>query len=156
MQRTPAAHGDVPANRVGRTMGSRLTLEERYHGACYRQPTAQRTLEQGILTGQMPPLKLQEIQAIRIRLQMADRVRDLAIDSKLRACDLVKLRGHDVCSGSGVASRARVIQQKAGRPVQFEITKPTRNAILAWIDKANLTGFVIGAAVTAVRAPACC
>ena len=99
----------------------------------------------GKLTGQKPPLKPQEIWVIRIRLQMADRVRDLAmfnlaIDSKLRAGDLVKLRVQDVCSGSGVASRAQVIQQKTGRPVQFEITEPTRNAIQAWIDKANLIG----------------
>jgi hypothetical protein len=81
----------------------------------------------GKLVGQKAPLKLKEIWAIRVRLQLADRRRELAlfnlaIDSKLRACDLVKLRVRDVCHGGGMASRAIVLQQKTQRPVQFEIT----------------------------------
>jgi integrase len=59
------------------------------------------------------------------------------MDSKLRACDLVKLRVRDVCHGGGMASRAIVLQQK--RPVQFEITEPTRDAVSAWIRHAGLT-----------------
>jgi len=71
----------------------------------------------GKLVGQKAPLKLKEIWAIRIRLQLASRHRDLAlfnlaIDSKLRACDLVKLRVRDVCHGGAMASRAIVLQQK--------------------------------------------
>ena len=71
----------------------------------------------GRLVGQKALLKLKEIWAIRVRLQLANRRRELAlfnlaIDSKLRACDLVKLRVRDVCHGGGVASRAIVLQQK--------------------------------------------
>ncbi len=98
----------------------------------------------GKLTGQKAPLKLKEIWSIRIRLQLSERVRDLAIfnlaiDSKLRACDLTKLRVCDVCHGHQVASRATVMQQKTQRPVQFEITEQTRDSVEAWIKAATLT-----------------
>jgi integrase len=97
----------------------------------------------GRLTGQKPPLKLQEIWAIRVRLQLSCRVRDLAmfnlaIDSKLRACDLTKLRVCDVCHGEHVASRATIMQQKTQRPVQFEITEQTRESVAAWIRREGL------------------
>ena len=92
----------------------------------------------GKLVGQKTPFKLKEIWAIRVRLQIASRCRDLAlfnlaIDSKLRACDLMQLRVRDVCHGQIMAMRALVLQQKTQRPVQFEITEPTREAVLAWI-----------------------
>ncbi|WP_321890283.1 tyrosine-type recombinase/integrase [Paraburkholderia bannensis] len=92
----------------------------------------------GKLTGQKPPLKLREIWAIRIRLQLSGSTRDLAmfnlaIDSKLRACDLTSLRVADICHGSRVAARATVMQQKTQRPVQFEITEQTRASVEAWI-----------------------
>ena len=97
----------------------------------------------GKLIGQKSPLKLQEIYAIRTRLQLSKQARelamfDLAIDSKLRACDLVNLRVRDVSHGSLIASRAMVMQQKTKRPVQFEITEQTRNALTGWIDEAHL------------------
>jgi len=63
---------------------------------------------------------------------------DLGIDSKLRACDLVSLRVRDVCHGDRVAPRAIVLQQKTQRPVQFEITPPTREVLEAWIKHAGL------------------
>src|SRR5438876_11767467 len=71
----------------------------------------------GKLLGQKPPLKLKEIWAIRIRLQLDHRTRELAlfnlaIDSKLRGCDLVALRVHDVVQGSHIASRAIVMQKR--------------------------------------------
>src|SRR5450631_1339361 len=96
------------------------------HTACARREP----WNKGKLVGQKAPLKLKEIWAIRVRLQLANRRRELAlfnlaIDSKLRACDLVKLRVRDVCHGSGMAPRAIVPQQKTQRPVQFEITEPT-------------------------------
>jgi hypothetical protein len=63
----------------------------------------------------------------------------LAVDSKLRACDLVQLRVRDVCHGQNMASRALILQQKTQRPVQFEkITEPTRDAVSAWIKKSAL------------------
>jgi len=88
----------------------------------------------GKITGQKPPLKRNEIWAIRVRLQIRRRARDLAlfnlaIDSKLRACDLVRIRVRDVTHGSQVATRAIVMQRKTKRPVQFEITEQTRTAI---------------------------
>ena len=97
----------------------------------------------GKLVGQKLPLKLQEIWAIRIRLQTHDQHRELAlfnlaIDSKLRACDLLKLRVSDVSSGGRIGSRAMVMQQKTGRAVQFEITPRTREAISKWIQHAAL------------------
>lgn len=98
----------------------------------------------GKLIGQKSPLKLKDIWAIRIHLQLDKRVRDLAlfnlaIDSKLRGCDLVDLRVRDISHGSQIMSRAIVMQQKTKRPVQFEITEQTRDAVAAWIAKANLS-----------------
>jgi integrase len=98
----------------------------------------------GRLIGQKLPLKLKEIWAIRIRLQLAHRIRNLAlfnlaIDSKLRGCDLVKLQVGDIALGNRILPRATVMQQKTHRPVQFEITEQTRTSIAAWIDKAHLS-----------------
>lgn len=92
----------------------------------------------GKLTGQKPPFKLKEIWSIRIRLQLSNRIRDLAlfnlaIDSKLRACDLVKLRVQDVSHGGCILKRAMVMQQKTHQPVQFEITEQTRESVTNWI-----------------------
>lgn len=97
----------------------------------------------GRLIGQKPPLKLKDIWAIRIHLQSAHQIRDLAlfnlaIDSKLRGCDLVNLRVRDVTHGAQVLPRAMVVQRKTQRPVQFELTEPTRAAVAAWIGKAAL------------------
>lgn len=74
---------------------------------------------------------------------MEGRVRELAlfnlgIDSKLRGCDLVALKVRDICHGDQVASRAIVMQHKTQRPVQFEITPATRDAVQAWIKLAEL------------------
>ena len=97
----------------------------------------------GKLLGQKPPLKLKEIWAIRIRLQLDHRTRELAlfnlaIDSKLRGCDLVGLRVHDVVQGSHVAPRAIVMQKKTQRPVQLEVTEQAREAVAAWLAAAHL------------------
>jgi integrase len=97
----------------------------------------------GKIVGQKSRLKLSEIWSIRIRLQIFQRNRELAlfnlaIDSKLRACDLVKIRIQDLCHGNYVANRAAVLQQKTKRPVQFEITTATRESIARWIAIAAL------------------
>jgi integrase len=97
------------------------------------------------LVGQKPPLKPKDIWAIRIYLQNAHAVRDLAmfnlaIDSKLRGCDLVGLRVRDVTHGPQILPRAMAIQKKTQRPVQFELTEPTRAAVAAWLEKAQLRG----------------
>jgi integrase len=97
----------------------------------------------GKLIGQKAPLKLKEIWAIRVRLELSNRIRDLAlfnlaIDSKLRACDLVKLKVRDISHGDRISSRAIVMQQKTERPVQFEITEQTRKSISEWLQLAML------------------
>ena len=111
---------------------------------CTSNPHAHAPWNKGKLVGQKAPFKPQEVWAIRVRLQMEHRARELAlfdlgIDSKLRACDLVKLRVRDICHGDRVASRAIVLQQKTQRPVQFEITSSTREAVEEWIRKAGLS-----------------
>lgn len=98
----------------------------------------------GILVGQKIPLKLKEIWSIRIRLQLRNHTRELAIfnlaiDSKLRGRDLVELRVRDIANGSQVVSRTTVMQHKTLRPVQFEITEHTRKSICAWITQAQLS-----------------
>lgn len=84
----------------------------------------------------MAPLRLKDVLAIRIRLQLGHEVRDLApfklsIDSKLRVCYLVKLRVPNIAHGRQMASPAMVMQQKTGGPVQFEITQLTRERTTA-------------------------
>ncbi|MHA1166112.1 MAG: tyrosine-type recombinase/integrase [Alphaproteobacteria bacterium] len=88
----------------------------------------------GKLTGQKPPLLPKHVWAIRTQLQLTGRVRDLAlfnlaIDSKLRGCDLVALRIEDVAPHGYALDRATVRQKKTGRPVKFELTDHTRSAV---------------------------
>jgi integrase len=97
----------------------------------------------GKLFGQKPPLKPREIWAIRVRLQLGHSFRDLAlfnlaIDSKLRGCDLVGLKVQDIAPCGHVSSRAIVMQRKTQRPVQFELTDQTREAATEWIAAARL------------------
>lgn len=92
----------------------------------------------GRLVGAKTALRLKEVWAIRILLQLSRRIRDLALfnlglDSKLRGCDLVSLKVSDVTLGGRVASRATVVQRKTQRPVQFELTEHTRDALQVWI-----------------------
>jgi integrase len=111
---------------MGATAANALKVESR------------RPWNKGRLAGQKAPLKLKHVWAIRIRLQLAKQHRNLAlfnlaIDSKLRACDLVRLRLRDVWSGGRVNFRATIRQKKTGRPVCFEITEQTREAIARWV-----------------------
>ena len=93
----------------------------------------------GRLVGQKRPLRPKEVWAIRVRLQMKPGKRDLAlfnlaIDSKLRGCDLVGLRVDDIAAGGRVRDRATIIQHKTGRPVQFEIMEQTRASVQKWLN----------------------
>ncbi len=95
--------------------------------------------KEGKLVGQKAPLKPREVWAIRVRLQLAERKRDLALfnlalDSKLRGCDLVSLRVSDVRTGDEIRNRATVNQMKTGKPVQFEIMEQAPEAIQAWCE----------------------
>ena len=98
----------------------------------------------GKLIGQKAPLTMQEIWSIRMRLQNIGNSRDLAlfnlaIDSKLRGCDLLDLRVSDVTNGSEILSRAMIRQSKTKRPVRFEISERTRKSLEDWIDSAKLS-----------------
>ncbi len=100
---------------------------------------------QGKLVGQKAPLKPQEVWAIRVRLQLADNKRDLAlfnlaIDSKLRGCDLVRLMVSDIYVAGRVKERTSVLQSKTKQPVQFEITEGTRKSLTSWIDHPAMIG----------------
>jgi integrase len=99
----------------------------------------------GRIIGPKPPLKPKHIWAIRTRLQHEGRVRDLAmfnlaIDSKLRGCDLVRLRLADIHLGDSIQLRTTIVQQKTGRPVPFELTEPTREALASWLRLRGLRG----------------
>lgn len=103
-------------------------------------PTAdeRRPWNAGQIVGPKRPLKPRDIWAIRFYLDEHKRVRDralldLAIDSKLRGCDIVTLRIGDLVSGDTVRDRAVVMQQKTGRPVQFEIMPEARKSLGAWL-----------------------
>src|SRR6202521_818726 len=105
----------------------------------------QRPWNKGLLIGQKKPLEPKHVWSIRVRLEIARSWRDLvifnlAIDSKLRACDLVKLRLDDICSGARVRHRATIVQKKTGRPVQFEITEQSRISVEAWLPLLRTTG----------------
>ena len=90
--------------------------------------------------GTKRPLKPQQVWAIRFWLDHQGRLRDramfdLAIDSKLRGCDVVKMKIGDVVLGGRVRARATVVQQKTGKPVQFELLDPARASMLAWLER---------------------
>ena len=107
-------------------------------------PRRLRTRNTGRRRGPKPPLKLREIWAIRIRLELQGNARglalfNLAIDSKLRGCDLVRLMVRDVAPNGRVLRRTAIIQQKTGQPVSFELTEPTRDTVQSWIDQEALT-----------------
>ncbi|WP_245364268.1 tyrosine-type recombinase/integrase [Sinorhizobium americanum] len=91
----------------------------------------------GRKVGVKKPLKQRQTWAIRFFLDTEGRMRDralfdLAIDSKLRGCDLVKMKIGSLVTGTEIRTRAMVVQQKTGRPVQFEITADVRASLLAW------------------------
>ena len=94
-------------------------------------------------TGAKLALKPIHVWGIRVRLQVGHRTRDLALfdlalDSKLRGCDLVRLRISDLVSATGVKRRVMILQQKTGRPVQFEVTEQARRSIAVWVESKGL------------------
>jgi integrase len=96
----------------------------------------------GKLTGAKPPLRPKHVWSIRTKLQIEGRVRDLAmfnlaIDSKLRGCDVVAIRVEDVAAGGYTADRATVRQKKTGQPVRFELSEQTRQAIDDYLKAAK-------------------
>ena len=99
----------------------------------------------GRIVGQKSPLLPKHVWAIRVRLEIGENYRDLAlfnlaIDSKLRGCDLVKLMVADVFAAGQVKERTSVIQSKTQKPVRFEITEGTRKSLLRWMDEPLMVG----------------
>ncbi|MCJ8271658.1 MAG: tyrosine-type recombinase/integrase [Psychrosphaera sp.] len=97
----------------------------------------------GKLVGQKQALKLEEIWRIRIHLELNNQLMELALfnlalDSKLRSCDLLALKVRDIMLGGHVQSRVTIRQQKTQTPVQFELTYKTRDSINCWTESAHL------------------
>ena len=109
----------------------------------FELPAPRRTpWNKGKLIGAKPPLRQKHVWAIRTKLQIDQRTRDLAIfnlaiDSKLRGCDVVALKVEDVAPNGYSVDRATVRQKKTGRPVRFELTEQTRQAVDAYIKTAG-------------------
>ena len=102
-----------------------------------------RAWNKGRIIGQKRPLLPKQVWAIRARLELAGNLRDLAlfnvaIDSKLRGCDLVRLRVKDLVSSERVRERVTVIQSKTGQPVQFELTENTRESVMTWVNSPEM------------------
>ena len=102
----------------------------------------------GKLTGEKPPLRPKHVWSIRTKLQIEGRARDLAmfnlaIDSKLLGCDVVAIRVEDVAAGGDTADRATVRQKKTGRPVRFELSDQTRQAIDDYLKAAKRVGLTM-------------
>ena len=96
----------------------------------------------GKVTGAKPPLRPKHVWSIRTKLQIEGRARDLAmfnlaIDSKLRGCDVVAIKVEDVAASGYTADRATVRQRKTGRPVRFELSEQTRQAVDDYLKAAN-------------------
>ena len=107
---------------------------ERDHIPVTPRSTRRPPWNKGKLIGAKPPLRPSHVWSIRTNLQMADRKRDLALfnlalDSKLRGCDVVVLRVDDIAPSGYATDRATIRQKKTGRPVRFELTDQTRSAV---------------------------
>lgn len=106
---------------------------------------SKRAWNHGRIIGQKRPLLPKHVWAIRVRLELANTVRDLAlfntaIDSKLRGCDLVKLKVADVYASGAVKERTSILQSKTQTPVRFEITEGTRKSLVDWICHPLMSG----------------
>jgi integrase len=118
------------------------------HDHQHSAPSAERRIpwNKGKLIGAKPPLRPKHVWSIRTRLQLEGRTRDLAmfnlaIDSKLRGCDVVALKVEDIAPSGYAVERATVRQKKTGRPVRFELTEQTRQAVDDYIKVAAKKNF---------------
>src|SRR5262245_50272571 len=127
-----------PARRVVPPACSRFSVTEEYtmpdNGPCLSNVPSRTPWNKGKLIGAKPPLRPKHVWSIRTRLMVEGRTRDLAmfnlaIDSKLRGCDVVALKVDDVAPAGYTVERTTVRQRKTGRPVKFEVTEQTRQAI---------------------------
>jgi integrase len=119
------------------------TEETSMHNESLQKPedTRQTPWNKGKLIGSKPPLRTKDVWSIRTKLQVEKRTRDLAmfnlaIDSKLRGCDVVSLKVEDVAPHGITVDRATVRQRKTGHPVRFELSEQTREAVDDYIRSA--------------------
>lgn len=101
--------------------------------------------KKGRIVGQKLPLKPKQVWAIRVRLELAENHRDLAlfnlaIDTKLRGCDLVRMKVVDVMASAQIKARATVLQSKTRKPVRFEISEGTRASVAKWMEDPLMVG----------------
>ena len=94
----------------------------------------------GAFVGPKPPLKPKQVWSIHLNLQREQRTRDLAlfdlaVDSRLRGCDLVRLRIGQLVINGAARHRATIVQQKTKKPVQFELTEQTRESLIVWLTR---------------------
>ena len=132
----PAWHGNRRTQLAGYSLCRALRFEPVRLGAARPKPA----WNVGRKVGPKRPLRQKEVWAIHFWLEHERSLRDralfdLAIDSKLRGCDLVRVRIDDVLSGNAVRDRTTIVQRKTGRPVQFEILEPARSTLLAWLER---------------------
>jgi integrase len=124
-------------SRTGHTGRRRMTMNTEETVAT---PATRQAWNAGRMVGAKRALKPKQIWEIRFFLNQHRRLRDralfdLAIDSKLRGCDVVSLKIGDLVSGGQARARAIVVQQKTGRPVQFEVLADARASLLAWLER---------------------
>jgi hypothetical protein len=122
--------------RCGRVwwIGGSLIQTPNLPAVCALRPAGKK----GRIVGQKPPLKPKQVWAIRLRLELAQNHRDLvlfnmAIDSKLRRCDLVRMKVVDVMVPGQIKERAPVLKSKTQKPVRFEISEGTRTSVMKWM-----------------------
>ena len=128
----------LTSERIGPIIGWGISKEVS-HDANFTGAVRRLPWNKSRYTGSKPPLKPRQIWGIRARIQIAKRIRDLALfdlalDSKLRGCDLVRVRISDIALHGGVQTRATVTQRKTGRPAQFELTEQAPTSVHAWLQ----------------------
>ncbi|KPB00038.1 tyrosine-type recombinase/integrase [Ahrensia marina] len=106
---------------------------------------SKRAWNYGRIIGQKRPLLPKHVWAIRVRLELSNSIRDLAlfnlaIDSKLRGCDLVRLKVTDVYSAGSIKERTSILQSKTKTPVRFEISEGTRKSLIDWLQDPMMSG----------------
>src|SRR5438445_5824766 len=128
-----------PAHHAASLNSRRMTME---HENTILPPPKRTPWNKGKLIGAKPPLLARHVWSIRTKLQIEGRTRDLAmfnlaIDSKLRGCDVVAMKVEDVAPNGYALARATVRQRKTGRPVRFELTEQTRQAVDDYLKAAG-------------------
>jgi hypothetical protein len=145
MRRSISCYGEVSTSgcRCGRAWRTRGTVIQTPNLPAIR--ALRPAWNKGRIVGQKRPLKPKHVWAIRVRLELAENHRDLAlfdmaIDSKLRGCDLVRMKVVEVMASGQIRERASVLQSKTQKPVRFEISEGTRASVAKWMEDPLMVG----------------